>query len=226
MIQLTPAVSTSREWSGWWTLQRNWSFSKTTCIILIFEPYVWKHLETIANCANSPLKAVLGWCCWCENRSRIFWEGAKKTLSPGNRVSNLYPCLWQKKRLSNFKQGNTNKTAFQRVLKIEQWGEVRDPQPWYVNSGPAECRRTGAADGHAYPDTSATVVQDPGVQTPPAFSARSSLLPVVTSLRVASATTVSRSRKRLKKLPWVPPELLWLFPTVATRMVLLWSFPS
>ena len=31
---------------------------------------------------------------------------------------------------------------------------------------------------------------------------------VVTSLWVASATTVSRSRERLKKLPWVPPETL------------------
>jgi len=31
---------------------------------------------------------------------------------------------------------------------------------------------------------------------------------VVTSLWVALATTVSRSRERLKKLPWVPPETL------------------
>ena len=49
---------------------------------------------------------------------------------------------------------------------------------------------------------------------------------VVTSLWVASATTVSRSRERLKKLPWVPPETLigasyiyqeYLTPEVSTK---------
>ena len=34
---------------------------------------------------------------------------------------------------------------------------------------------------------------------------------VVTSLLAASATTVSRSRECLKKLPWVPPETLVAF---------------
>ena len=34
------------------------------------------------------------------------------------------------------------------------------------------------------------------------------MLSVVVCLWVALATTVSRSRERLKKLPWVPPETL------------------
>ena len=31
---------------------------------------------------------------------------------------------------------------------------------------------------------------------------------------MASATTVSRSRERLKKLPWVPPETLFTLSTM------------